>query len=186
MLCPDLVGRAREQDLLRVRVGDLAERRGGVVALVGEAGAREVALARATADAAIADGLPVLSGRAVPGASPLAYRPLTEAFLAAFRADGATRRSVAGGLRQPPRPARPGVARRPAGGRGVAGAAGRGGGAPARRPRCRRRRACSCSRTCTGPTPRRSAVVEYLADALRDRAGALPRAPAGRTATPAS
>jgi DNA-binding CsgD family transcriptional regulator len=52
------------------------------VVLRGEAGAGKSRLVHnATADV---DGL-VLSGRAVPGDSPVPFRPLTEAFLAAFR-----------------------------------------------------------------------------------------------------
>ena len=56
-----------------------------VVVLVGEAGAGKSRLARSVVDAAAASELPVLTGRGVPGASPLPYRPLTEAFLGAFR-----------------------------------------------------------------------------------------------------
>jgi len=87
VLCPEVVGRDREQDLLRGRVDGLAEGRGGVVALVGEAGAGKSLLARQATDGASAAGLRVLEGRAVPGASPLPFRPLTEAFLAAFRTE---------------------------------------------------------------------------------------------------
>jgi DNA-binding CsgD family transcriptional regulator len=85
VLCPELVGRDEERVLLRARVDGLGERRGGVVVLVGEAGVGKSRLARDAVDAAVETGLPVLSGRAVPGSSPLPYRPLAEAFLAAFR-----------------------------------------------------------------------------------------------------
>lgn len=88
MLCPELVGRSREQALLRGRVDDLAEGRGGLVVLVGEAGTGKSRLADDAIGAATALDLPVLAGRAVPSASPVPYRPLTEAFLAAFRATG--------------------------------------------------------------------------------------------------
>ena len=88
MLCPELVGRGPEQALLRARVGDLAQGRGGLVVLVGEAGAGKTRLAQQVAGAVAELGLPVLAGRAVPGSSPLPYRPLTEAFLAAFRSSG--------------------------------------------------------------------------------------------------
>lgn len=84
MLCPEVVGRERETAYLRDRVDGLSARRGGVVVLVGEAGTGKSRLARAALDAAPA-GLRVLTGRAVPGASPVPYRPLTEGFLAAFR-----------------------------------------------------------------------------------------------------
>ena len=56
--------------------------------LVGDAGAGKSRLAQHAIDIAIERDLPVLAGRAVPGASPLPYRPLTEAFLGAFRASG--------------------------------------------------------------------------------------------------
>ncbi len=85
MLCPELVGRGRELDRLHSRVGALAEGHGGVVVLVGEAGVGKSRLARSAVDAAVEGGVRVLAGRAVPGASPVPYRPLTEAFLAAFR-----------------------------------------------------------------------------------------------------
>ncbi len=88
MLCPELVGRDHERDRLRARVEGLADGRGGLVVLVGEAGAGKSRLAQAAVEVATAHDLPVLAGRAVPGASPLPYRPLTEAFLAAFRATG--------------------------------------------------------------------------------------------------
>jgi DNA-binding CsgD family transcriptional regulator len=82
VLCPEVIGRDSEIDRLRGRIGGLVDRRGGVVVLRGEAGAGKSRLAH-TATAGI-DGL-VLSGRAVPGESPVPFRPLAEAFLAAFR-----------------------------------------------------------------------------------------------------
>jgi DNA-binding CsgD family transcriptional regulator len=80
-----MVGRDREQDLLQARLNDAAAGRGGLVVLVGEAGAGKTRLVQHAADVAAAAGLPVLAGRAVPGASPSPYRPLTEAFLSAYR-----------------------------------------------------------------------------------------------------
>jgi DNA-binding CsgD family transcriptional regulator len=85
LLCPELVGRAAEVDQLRGRLGDVSVGRGGVVALVGDAGAGKSRLLQVVADAAADLGLPVLSGRAVPGTTPVAYRPLSEAVLAALR-----------------------------------------------------------------------------------------------------
>ncbi len=76
------MGRDRELAELRARVAGLADGHGGVVILRGDAGTGKSRLAReATADADV----PVLSGRAVPGDSPVPFRPLTEAFLAALR-----------------------------------------------------------------------------------------------------
>jgi DNA-binding CsgD family transcriptional regulator len=82
VLCPEVIGRSLETARLRERVQDLDDRRGGVVVLRGDAGAGKSRLVdEATADF---EGL-VLSGRAVPGDSPVPFRPLSEAFLAACR-----------------------------------------------------------------------------------------------------
>jgi DNA-binding CsgD family transcriptional regulator len=82
VLCPEVIGRDQEIGQLRERVAGLVARRGGVVVLRGEAGTGKSRLVHETT--AELDGL-VLSGRAVPGASPVPFRPLAEAFLAAFR-----------------------------------------------------------------------------------------------------
>ncbi|MGD9527783.1 helix-turn-helix transcriptional regulator [Pseudonocardia sp.] len=84
LLCPGLVGRTAEAALLHARVAGLAQGRGGVVLLVGAAGTGKTRLTQEVADAAVLCGAPMLAGRAVPG-STVAYRPLTEAFLGAFR-----------------------------------------------------------------------------------------------------
>ncbi|HWN28829.1 MAG TPA: AAA family ATPase, partial [Actinomycetospora sp.] len=86
LLCPALVGRDDAVAALRAHVAAAACGRGGVVVLVGDAGTGKSRLAREAADTARDAGLQVLAGRAVPGGSPVPYRPLTEAFLAAFRA----------------------------------------------------------------------------------------------------
>jgi DNA-binding CsgD family transcriptional regulator len=85
LLCPELVGRDDEAALLVDRVEALGRGRGGVVALVGEAGVGKSRLVREVTDAAAGRGVAVLAGRAVPGPNPVPYRPLTEAFLGAFR-----------------------------------------------------------------------------------------------------
>ncbi|WCO67023.1 AAA family ATPase [Iamia majanohamensis] len=82
MLCPELIGRGSEVDRLRARVAGLATRQGGVVVLSGDGGAGKSRLVREVVLGV--DGL-VLSGRAVPGVSPVPFRPLTELFLGAFR-----------------------------------------------------------------------------------------------------
>lgn len=82
MLCPEVVGRGPEVAGLRGRVAELGDRRGGVVVLRGDAGAGKSRLVREVVGEL--DGL-VLSGRAVPGDSPVPFRPLAEAFLATFR-----------------------------------------------------------------------------------------------------
>ena len=86
LLCPSLVGREVETAVLDEHLDAVRHGRGGVVVLVGDAGAGKSRLVREAADAARDAGLRVLAGRAVPGGSPVPYRPLTEAFLAAFRA----------------------------------------------------------------------------------------------------
>lgn len=86
VLCPELVGREAERRELRVRVEDLAAGRGGVVVLLGEAGAGKSRLARDAIEVAAGRAAAVLAGRSVPGPSPVPYRPLTEALLGAFRA----------------------------------------------------------------------------------------------------
>lgn len=84
MLCPEVIGRDAEVEQLRRRVAGLAGGggEGGVVVLRGDAGSGKSRLAQETTA-----GLDVrlLTGRSVPGESPVAYRPLAEAFLAAFR-----------------------------------------------------------------------------------------------------
>ncbi|HVL82733.1 MAG TPA: AAA family ATPase [Pseudonocardia sp.] len=85
VLCPELIGRAGEVAALRARVDRLARGGGGVVVLVGEAGTGKTRLAREASAAAAERAVTVLAGRAVPGAHPVPYRPLTEAFLGAFR-----------------------------------------------------------------------------------------------------
>jgi predicted ATPase len=86
VLCPELVGREPERRELRVRVEGLAAGRGGVVVLLGEAGAGKSRLARDAVEVAAGRSAAVLAGRSVPGPSPVPYRPLTEALLGAFRA----------------------------------------------------------------------------------------------------
>lgn len=85
LLCRELVGRSAEAARLGERVEALGRGRGGVVVLLGEAGVGKSRLVREASAAAAARGAAVLAGRAVPGANPVPYRPLTEAFLGAFR-----------------------------------------------------------------------------------------------------
>ena len=85
LLCPGLVGREEETAALHAHVAGVGRGRGGVVVVVGEAGMGKSRLVREAIDAARGDGVRVLAGRAVPGGSPAPYRPLIEAFLAAFR-----------------------------------------------------------------------------------------------------
>ncbi|HUR77905.1 MAG TPA: AAA family ATPase [Acidimicrobiales bacterium] len=85
MLCPVVVGRDRELDVLRVRVTAAEGGAGGVIGLVGDAGVGKTRLCREVRASAEAAGVRVLAGRSVPGETPVPYRPLTEALLGAFR-----------------------------------------------------------------------------------------------------
>jgi DNA-binding CsgD family transcriptional regulator len=86
LVCEELIGRDLEAAALRERTTAAAAGEGGVVVLVGEAGAGKSRLVAVATAAARAAGSTVLSGRAVPSVQPVAYRPLAEALLAAFRA----------------------------------------------------------------------------------------------------
>ena len=86
LLCPELVGRGDEVARLEDRLEALGRGRGGVVVLVGAAGVGKSRLVGEVTGVAVARGAAVLAGRAVPGPDPVPYRPLTEAFLGAFRA----------------------------------------------------------------------------------------------------
>ena len=88
VLCPIVVGRDTELATLVELVGAAAAVRGRLVCLVGEAGVGKSRLVRELTAHARERGTVVLSGRAVPGASPLPFRPLTEALLVAGRAGG--------------------------------------------------------------------------------------------------
>ncbi|MCD2195435.1 AAA family ATPase [Actinomycetospora endophytica] len=85
LVCAELIGRDAEAAVLRRRLAATAAGTGGVVVLVGDAGAGKSRLVREATTAARDVGATVLSGRAVPGAHPVAYRPLAEALLAASR-----------------------------------------------------------------------------------------------------
>ena len=86
MLCPDLVDRTRELTALRDRLASMSDGHGGVLVLRGEPGTGKTRLLREAVELAHELGVRVLAGRSVPdrGSVP-GHRPLTEAFLAAFR-----------------------------------------------------------------------------------------------------
>jgi DNA-binding CsgD family transcriptional regulator len=85
MLCPVLVGRSDERDALASALDAAASGRGRLVVVAGDAGLGKSRLARAARDRAAELGMTVLSGRCVPGDSPVPYRPLSEAFASHFR-----------------------------------------------------------------------------------------------------
>ena len=88
MLCPVLMG--RDSELARLAAALDAARRGEgrAVFVMGEAGVGKSRLARELSSRALADGLTVLTGRTVPAATPIPYRPLAAALLSVLRVTG--------------------------------------------------------------------------------------------------
>lgn len=86
MLAAHVVGRDHELAALRDAVRAATHGRGSIVFLVGEAGIGKSRLAQVSAGDAEQRGLRVLRGRAVPTATPVAYRPLAEVLTSAVRA----------------------------------------------------------------------------------------------------
>jgi DNA-binding CsgD family transcriptional regulator len=82
MLCPELIGRDGELHGLERRLADVHPGTGGVIAVVGAAGAGKSRLVR---EAARAAEVVVLAGRALPDENPVPFRPLAEALLALAR-----------------------------------------------------------------------------------------------------
>ncbi len=82
----EVVGRAVEFAALRDALDAATRRNGSLLFLVGEAGIGKSRLIEVIASDAVRHGLPVLRGRAVPTATPAAYRPLTEALSSGVRA----------------------------------------------------------------------------------------------------
>lgn len=74
-----LVGRAHEVDTMAHALDDAVAGRGGVVFVAGEAGIGKSRLVGEVMSLAEERGVRVLRGRAVPGSSAAAFRPLTEA-----------------------------------------------------------------------------------------------------------
>jgi DNA-binding CsgD family transcriptional regulator len=88
VLSSDVIGRDRELAHLREAVRGVTEGRGGVAFVVGEAGIGKSRLAQTAVEDAEGRTMPVLRGRAVQTATPVAYRPLAEALCSAVRVGG--------------------------------------------------------------------------------------------------
>ncbi len=88
VLCPVVIGRHEELDMLEEALRGARESRGGVVFLVSGAGLGKSRLARECASRAAEAGMTVLRGRATPAGATVPYRPLTEALFSLARADG--------------------------------------------------------------------------------------------------
>ena len=88
VLCPVLVRREEEVQVLLDGLDRAADGHGGAFFVVGEAGVGKSRLVREVSQLASSRGLPVLTGRAVPGGVPVAFRPLAEAVLGGLRRRG--------------------------------------------------------------------------------------------------
>jgi DNA-binding CsgD family transcriptional regulator/tetratricopeptide (TPR) repeat protein len=88
VLATRVVGRDAELATLYDALDTAAGGAGGIAFLVGEAGIGKSRLAAEVDGAARERDMTVMRGRAVPGTSPVAYRPLVEALCAAVRATG--------------------------------------------------------------------------------------------------
>ena len=85
VLCPVVVGRDDELQVLREHIAHAVQGRGGVVAIVGDAGAGKSRLVREIVHDCREQGVVVVSGRAVETSAASPFRPLTEALLGALR-----------------------------------------------------------------------------------------------------
>jgi hypothetical protein len=88
VLCPVLVGRDDEVQVLLDGLDRAAEGEGGAFVVTGEAGVGKSRLVREVAQLAGARGLPVLTGRAVAGGAAVPFRPLAEAVMGGLRRSG--------------------------------------------------------------------------------------------------
>jgi DNA-binding CsgD family transcriptional regulator len=86
--CPYLIGRESEFAWLRERLAAAAQGRGCLLLISGEPGLGKSRLLRELADRTPAGGATILTGRAVPSAQEVAYRPFTEALAGALRGHG--------------------------------------------------------------------------------------------------
>jgi MoxR-like ATPase len=87
MLCPRLIGRDEERQMIEAALHAARSARGGSVFLLGEAGVGKSRMAREAERLAHSAGMRVLWGRSVEGGAPTAFRPITEALLSAVRRD---------------------------------------------------------------------------------------------------
>lgn len=86
LLATELVGRGRELAVLESAWKDACAGRGGLVAVTGQAGIGKSRLTEELARLVDESGGRVLRGRAVPGPTPVAFRPIAEAVAGAVRA----------------------------------------------------------------------------------------------------
>src|SRR5688572_25112196 len=88
VLCPVVVGRKEELQVLLDATDRAGDGHGSTLFVMGEAGVGKSRLVREVSRRARSLGWPVLTGRAVSGGVPVAFRPLTEAVLGGLRGHG--------------------------------------------------------------------------------------------------
>jgi hypothetical protein len=88
VLCPVLVGRDVEVRVLLDALDRAADAHGSTVVVAGEAGVGKSRLVSEASRQAASRGFAILTGRAVPGGVPVAFRPLAEAVLGGLREHG--------------------------------------------------------------------------------------------------
>jgi len=88
ILCPVVVGRHEELDLLQAALDEARAGRGRLVVIRGEAGVGKSRLTLQLEAAARSVGMQVLRGRAAASSSSVPFRPFAEALLGATRAAG--------------------------------------------------------------------------------------------------
>jgi hypothetical protein len=85
VLCPVLIGRESEMRTLESTLVGAVGGRGCCAVILGEPGIGKSRLVRELTGRAMATGVPVVTGRAVPSSINSPYRPLTEALLQLLR-----------------------------------------------------------------------------------------------------
>ena len=85
LLCPVLVGRRAEIQVLESALAGVLAGQGGCAVITGEAGIGKSRLIRELARLAADRQVPVVMGRAVPASTSAPYRPVTEALLQLLR-----------------------------------------------------------------------------------------------------
>ncbi len=88
MLCPELISREAELQQLTAALDEAEHGRGSIAFLTGDPGVGKSRLAREVMSLAAARGFYVVTGRAVESATPLPFRPVTEALMKIARTDG--------------------------------------------------------------------------------------------------
>jgi DNA-binding CsgD family transcriptional regulator len=86
VLCPHLVGRRAEMEMLTAALEAAGESQGSLIFITGENGVGKSRLGQEVSTLAARRGFQVLTGRGTQSAVPVPYRPVAEALLGAARA----------------------------------------------------------------------------------------------------